>query len=359
MLATGGGTPAAGGGAANGGNGGEAADTSGANTGGAPNTGCAIDASGLRLTSAWDEFGYPSYAIDGCRLVYVAEDASLRLRNLENNEELELEPGASRPRRPTLKGDTLAWEVSQESKPVVRVWTETGAITLSGAFDHAGEPAAANGAVVFTAFKAPGAGADSDVLLYDVGTGVLSEIFAGPGQQRFPAISSSQVAATDFSEDPRGYFDEVSSVSDIIVRARAGGDVVPRPRSGKQAFPMLSDDGTLAYLDWAAVHPEPKFSAFNLYVTRVGALASEDQKIRAIETDPSYVRPSLNDQVIDFVDRSSGKPLLYRISLDGIELAPLVDFGSSVIPLGPIARNDFTLIATRAIEGARLRVVAR
>lgn len=334
------------------------ANTAGANTGGASNT-CAMDIAGLRVIAAWDDFGYPGYALDQCRLVYVADDGALRLRDLDTGAELDLEPATNRPRRPVLDGDALAWEASLDGQPQIRVWTAKGALTLRGAFHHAAEPAASDGAIAFTAFSAAGLTADSDVLVYDVRAGTLSEAFVGPGQQRFAAISKTDIAASDFSEDPRGYFDEMGSLSDIIVRPRAGGSVISRPREGKQAFPMLSEDGTLAYLEWGAVHPEPKFSAFTLYVTRPGAPVSEDVKIRAIETEPSYIRPSLRNGILDFVDRSSGKPLLYRQPLGDLGPLSSIDFGAGFVPLGPVARQTFTLIATRGTDGTRLSVVER
>ena len=351
----------AGGSSAEAGTGGSAGstETGGANDGGAPNVACALDPSGIGVTSAWDELGYPSYAVDGCRLVYVASDGSLRLRLLDDGSEVELESAATRPRRPTLKGSALAWEASVDAKSTVRVYSSSGVVTLSGGFDHAGEPAASEGAVAFTAFMATAPTADTDVFVYDIENRTLSSVFTGPGQQRFPAISLGLVAASDFSEDPRGYFDETGSLSDIIVRSRDGGDPVTRSRPGKQAFPMLSDDGTLAYLEWGAVHPEPKFSAFSLYIARSGTPATEDVKLHAIETEPSYVRPSLGNGFVDFIDRSSGKPLLHRKSLEGAETNAPVEFAASSVPLGPVARQAFTLLATRNVEGARLQVVAR
>lgn len=327
-------------------------------TGGAPNPSCSLDPSGLLVTPTWDDLGYPSYAIDGCRLVYVAADGSLRLRTSDESE-VELEPASNRPRRPALTALVLAWEATLEGKTQVRVWTPSGPITLSGAFDHAGEPAASGKSIAFTAFKSPGANSDSDVLLYDTETRSVAEALGGPGQQRFSAISGDLIAASDFSEDPRGYFDELGSLSDIVVR-RMGEEPIVRHREGKQAFPMLTDDGTLGYLDWGSVHPEPKFSAFTLYVARDATALGGDVKIRAIETDPSYVRPSLGAGFVDYVDRTSGKPLLYRQSLESlVDSPPLTDFGAGLVPLGPVARKAFTLLATRGSDGSRLRVVVR
>jgi len=129
---------------------------------------CSVDTLGLRVPSNWDPLGYPSYAIDGCYLAYVASSGSLMLRTLATGDETELEPAANRPRRPALAGDVIAWEADGEGKSCIRVQAFGVTTSLSGSFDHAGEPAVTRDAVVFTAFRGAAESADSDILLYDV-----------------------------------------------------------------------------------------------------------------------------------------------------------------------------------------------
>src|SRR5262249_37169100 len=49
-----------------------------------------------------DPLGYAPYASEGCTLVYIASDGSLRLRNLESASEETIAPSTEQPRRPTI-----------------------------------------------------------------------------------------------------------------------------------------------------------------------------------------------------------------------------------------------------------------
>jgi len=290
----------------------------------------------------------------------VAPDGSLHLRDLTTLDDRVLDDPENTPRRPTLSADLLAWEVVLEGQSQVRAHTSAGTTTLAGAFDHAAEPKATRDALVFTAFSAPGTNSDTDILLYDTASGTTSVALGGPGQQRFADISEDFVAASDFSEDPRGYFDEASSVADIVLLSRQDGSVTVRPKPGKQAFPMLGKDGLLAYLHWGEVHPEPKFSAFALLVTHASSTPESDTLLRDIHTDPSYIRPSVRGTVVDFIDATGGITTLYR--------APLSPLGEPVVAaqggvaeslLGPTGTESFTLVGKRLAAGSVLEVWAR
>lgn len=325
------------------------------------------DLDGLSVFSngRWDPLGYPPYALDGCRLVYVAPEdggGALHLRDLATGADLELEPAASQPRRPALSGEVIAWEIGDGAKSQVRVSFQGNVRTLTGNFDHAGEPRVAVDAVVFTAFMGANPTDDTDVYLYDVDSDELSPVAQGAGQQRFADVSATHVAVTDFSEDPRGYFDQFESIADLLIIDRQTGLATPRKRPGKQAFPLLGSDDALVYLDWGAVHPEPKFSQFGL---RAGVLdapldADYDVEPEGIRTDPAYLRPSLRGQNIDFVDTQGGVIGLYRFTLGSQQPPTAIPIAGSPQLFGPVATDAMTLIAT-PLQGQTLglKAVAR
>jgi hypothetical protein len=329
-------------------------------TGASADPSCALMARGVAIHASWDPLGYPLYALDGCNLAYVAPDGSLHWRELTTVDDRVLDGPENVPRRPTLKADVMAWEVVLDGRSQVRVRTKSGTTTLTGRFDHAAEPKAARDAVVFTAFSAQSPNSDSDVFLYDVASETASVALGGPGQQRFADVSPEFVAASDFSEDPQGYFDEASSAADIVLLSRTDGSVTLRPKPGKQAFPMLGADGLLAYLHWGDVHPEPKFSAFGLFVARADSTPESDTLVRDIHTDPSYIRPSVRGTVVDFIDATGGITTLYR--------APLSPLGEPVVGaqgnaaeslLGPAGTESFTVVGKRLAGGSLLEVWAR
>jgi len=335
-----------------------------AGTGGTCGT---ADLDGLSVFSSgrWDPLGYPPYALDGCLLVYVAPEddgGSLHLRDLATGDDLELEPAESRPRRPALSGELIAWEIGDGSQSQVRVSYQGSVQTLTGAFDHAGEPRVAADAVVFTAFLGPNPTDDTDVYLYDVGNDELAPVALGAGQQRFADVSATHVAVTDFSEDPRGYFDQAESIADLVIIDRQSGVATPRKRAGKQAFPLLGSDDALVYLDWGAVHPEPKFSQFGLRAGVLGAPldADYDVKPEGIRTDVAYLRPSLRGQNIDFVDTQAGVIGLYRFTLGSQQPPTPIPIVGSPQLFGPVATDAMTLIATPlAGQTLALKAVAR
>jgi hypothetical protein len=342
-----------------------------AGAGGADDAGCGAAAlDGLEIYSAdmWDPLGYPPYALDGCTLVYVvatsgADNGALRLRDLSTGTELTLEAGAAHPRRPTVAvaGAVVAWESDGADGPQVRLRDASGSEPFEKAFAQAGEPRVTQDALVFTAFLGAAATADTDVDLYDLGNHVLTHVATGPGQQRFADVSATHVAVTDFSEDPKGYFDQTGSVSDIVVIDRATLTRTVRAAPGKQAFPLLGSDGLLAYLEWGAVHPEPKFSQFFLKAGYVDALVADDRNVKGgdaqVSTDPAYVRPSLHGVYLDYIDKTATTVQLFRASLD--EPAPPVSAaisGASRL-LGPVATDELTLVA-KPLQGNTLRLVA-
>lgn len=345
---------------------GSSGEPNGGDAAGAGASGCeAADLDGLSVFSSdrWDPLGYPPYALDGCTLVYVAPadgGGALHVRDLANGDDRELEAAAEKPRRPTVSGDVIAWEIGEEASSQVRVSYQGTIQTLSGDFVHAGEPRATADAVVLTGFLGASASDDTDVYLYDVAAGELSKVASGPGQQRFADVSPTHVAVTDFSEDPRGYFNELDSIADVVVIDRQSGIATTRQRDGKQAFPLLGSDGALVYLDWGAVHPEPKFSQFGL---RAGVLdepveADYDVKPDAtIHTDPAYVRPSLRGQHIDFVDTQAGVIGLYRFTLGRAEPPVAIPIAGSPQLFGPVAADSMTLISV-PLAGQTLALTA-
>ena len=335
------------------------------NVAGTPSDTCAVaDLDGLSVFSGdtWDPLGYPPYALERCTLVYVAPangGGALHLRNLATGEDSELEPAESHARRPSLAGGVIAWEVGDFAQSQVRVRYEGTTQTLSGAFDHAGEPRVAPDAVVFTAFLGPNPTDDTDVYLYRVATEQLTGVAVGPGQQRFADVSRTHVAVTDFSEDPRGYFDQFDSIADVVTIDRDSDVATPRKRAGKQAFPLLTDQGALAYLDWGAVHPEPKFSQFGLRLGQLGAPVDADIDVtpEPIHTDPAYVRPSLHGSHLDFVDTRTGVIGLYSFTLASGEPATLTPIAGSPQLFGPVATDAMTLIS-RPLQGQTLALTA-
>lgn len=353
------------------GGGGDAGAVATAGAGGANDVGCdAAMLDGLQVYSEgnWDPLGYPPYALDGCTLVYVAaaagaDNGALRLRDLATGTELELEAGSAHPRRPAVAGSVVAWESDGPDGVQVRLRDASGAEPFETAFPQAGEPRVTEDALVFTAFVGAGAHADTDVALYDLTTHELTAVAGGAGQQRFADVSAIYVAVTDFSEDPKGYFDDTGtgSISDIVFIDRTTLERTVRAVPGKQAFPLLGSDGLVAYLEWGAVHPEPKFSQFFLKAGYVDSPAAEDRNVKGVDaqvsTDPAYVRPSLHGRYLDYIDKVASEPQLFRASLD--ESAPpvsaLTQAGSRL--LGPVAADRLTLVA-KPLLGTTLTLVA-
>jgi hypothetical protein len=314
-----------------------------------------------------DPLGYPPYALDGCTLAYVAPAApgqawgELRLRQLSTGDETQLAPASERPRRPAIAGDLVAWEAIVAGKSVVRVSKAGQTITLSGPFDHAGEPRVASDAVVFTAWLSADDLGDTDVYLYMPAAGKLAAIATGPGQQRFADVSTSLVAVSDFSEDPSPVFvPGALHVADIVVFNRQTLAKTVRHLPGKQAFPMLGSGTRFGYLDWGFVVPEPKFSA---YTVRVGDVASDpasDGNVKGsgqVNIYTPYVRPSVHGDWIEWVDESMGGGGLFGRPLD-FSLPPSLTLGGRQF-VGPVAGQSFTIVAVTSPGRLQLRGVAR
>lgn len=335
-----------------------------------PCSAAVLDGLPVFAEDGWDSLGYPPYALDGCTLVYVAsaegaDNGALHLRDLATGEDSVLQAAAQHPRRPAVAGEVVAWESDGENGSQVHVRYSGGADLLEKTFALAGEPRVATDAVVFTAFESTEQNADTDVQLFDVTTQKLVPIATGAGQQRFADVSATHVAVTDFSEDPQGYFAVSGSLADIVVIDRATLERTVRAADGKQAFPLLGDDGVLAYLAWGSVHPEPKFSQFRLMAGRLGEPATSDVNVKGeltaeVYTDPAYVRPSLHGRYLDYVDKVGSGPTLFRV--DATNLAPPV---AASVPgalrlLGPVAGDSMTLLAQQLADSSlSLVAVAR
>ncbi|WP_282420972.1 hypothetical protein [Polyangium sp. 15x6] len=297
--------------------------------------------------------GYAPHAVAGCLLVYVHPDGSLRARDLARGGEERLAEAVEAPRRPTAFGGVVAWEALEAGQRVVRVRAEGATVTVTGAFDHAGEPRAAADAVVFTGWLSPDEAGDTDVFLYEPGKASVVAVASGPGQQRFPDVSNTHVAFADFAEDADGRFDEnATDASDVVVMERGTGRTTRRARPGKQAFPLLGADGRVVYLEWGPMHPEPKFSAYTLIAGDVGEAGDADVAVVDIETARPYVRPTARGKWIEWVQWRSGSPAtLFRQPADlGAEATVVtgMEFGELH---APVAGEGMTLVATRAANG--------
>jgi hypothetical protein len=362
--------PAGGGGVDNPGSGGSAGATDTfAGAAGSESTACAApELEGLTAFAegGWDPLGYPPYALDGCTLVYVASaegaaNGALRLRDLATGQELLLQAAEQHPRRPAVAGAVVAWESDGAYGSQVNVRFSGGAELLEESFALAAEPRAASDAVVFTAFQTAGATADTDVQLFDVATRKLTPIATGAGQQRFADVSATHVAVTDFSEDPKGYFDQTGSISDIIVIDRATLERTVRAAEGKQAFPLLGEGGVLAYLAWGSVHPEPKFGQFRLMAGKLDAPVGDDVNIKGgtaeVITNPAYVRPSLRGKYLDYIDDVAQEPRLFRADLAALAPPVATQIAGASRLLGPVAGDTLTLVA-KPLAGTSLSLVA-
>ena len=351
--------------------------TSSTTSSGMPAT-CAIDAVAGLAVAPTDFYGgtpyalgYPSYAIDGCRLVYLAASAdglgagALKLRDLATGDEQTIADAAEAPRRPSIAGDWIVWEATVGGAPGVRVKGATGdTVTIQGAFDHAGEPRAAEDAIVFTGWLGPKDTDDTDIFLYRPDTLVVATVGAGAKQQRFADISATHVAWTDFSGDASGYYKDTYSPSDeadVVVFNRATNVTTKRHRPGKQAFPILGAKGKVAYLDWVGVQPEPKLDGYALQIANLGAPVESDALVSQISTPLIHVRPAARGALIEWVGMSpsQGSQMLRQaadlatpaIALPGLDGMQLV---------GPTASDAITLVGVQKSGGpVELRAFAR
>jgi len=299
--------------------------------------------------------GYGPHALDRCSLVFVTAEGDLVARDLETGADVTLASAAEKPRRPAIAGGTLAWEATEAGRSVVRVSVNLGPpTTLSGAFDHAGEPRVAADAVVFTGWLSADPLGDTDIFISLLPATDASPVLAEPGQQRFPDISTTHIAFSDFSEDPDGRFDEnATDVSDVVVVERATKKATRRERPGKQAFPLLGAEGRVAFLAWGPEHPEPKFSAYTLLVGDING--SEESAVAAIQTLAPYVRPTARGAFLEWIEWSGGAPpkLLRRpadLSKDAVEVPEIT--GAELY--APVSSNSLTAVATRLPDGSMI-----
>lgn len=339
-----------------------------------PSSACSIDAATGIAVAASDVYGgtsyalgYPPYAIDGCRLVYVAPAGSaggaLRLRDLATGHEETIADAAESPRRPSIAGQWITWEADVAGVRVVRVRGRGDAIPITGPFDHAGEPRAAADAIVFTAWLGPGDKADADIYLYRPETQELAAVGATPGQQRFPDISATHVVWSDFAEDPDGTFDDdENDAADLVLYDRGTSAATTRRREGKQAFAMLGADGKLAYLDWNLVHPEPKLTQYELRVGDLGAPVEGDLLVAEVHTLLPYVRPVAHGARIAWVEWPNGGAarVMERPASLAAPAKALPDEGDGADLVGPIASDALTLVGVRASDApVKLRAFAK
>jgi hypothetical protein len=319
--------------------------------------------------SSNDVSGFPPYAASGCTLVYVNGAGALVARDLSSRAEITIAPATEHPRRPTVSADVVAWEADQNSRSVVRVLASAAgstARTIEGAFASAGEPRASGSGVAFTAWKGPSSGDDTDVWLFDATTNEAHVVLGGPGQQRFADLSSAFVAASDFSEDPDGRYDhDAQDLSDVILFDRATGAVIKRALPGKQAFPMLADDGVLAYLSWSGIHPEPKFENYELRSGRIVGDPTADMSIsKVVYAGAEPARPAVLGSIIEWIADPDGTTTLYRAPVDASG-APTAVKGLESFQLHAPAPTTagFTILATSRVGAnevvPRLRAVPR
>jgi hypothetical protein len=307
-----------------------------------------------------DPLGYVPFAEDGCGLVYVSSSGRIVRIDFESGAREELEKGS----RPSARDGVVAWEaVDETGRGVVRVRVGRGApVTVPGTYKRAFEPRVGPDAVVFTFTNGdPGRDdADMDVALYTPSTGAVTVLAEGPGQQRFASVSRGHVAYTDFSEDPSGTFSLTEARNaDVVVMDRATRVVTRRAAEGKQAFPLLDDDGFLLYTDFGAIHPEPKFQGgYAFKLGKVDAAVSLDRVVHAgsrVTSSIPWVQPSLAHGYVTWIE--ADRTLLRRsVSLGE---APR-EIGTS--PTGFVGVLDGALaafVATRASGPNEIFVEAR
>jgi hypothetical protein len=310
--------------------------------------------------------GYPSYAVDGCALAYVAGGpAELRMRDLASNREWVVANADELPRRPTVSGsgEVIAWEATIDGVNVVRVSYRGVVSTVRGSFDHAGEPRASADGVVFTTWATTDPLGDTDVALYLLATQETVPVVSRPSQQRFAEISETHIVFTDFAEDPDGHYDANSNdLADIGVYDRKTHEITIRALAGKQAFPLLLAGGSLAYLhwDWVEVHPEPKLAAYRLRVGPLAPVVGITDREMALVTAafPPYVRPTAHGATLEWVDSPRGIFQLWRGATDSSS-PPTAVSGLRGGPLyAPVATQTFTVLATRATTTAPASLMA-
>jgi hypothetical protein len=301
--------------------------------------------------------------------VYVAKSGALALRDLATGAETTLETAAEAPRRPsvTAGGALVAWEYGGTGVSGVRVKNGASTITLTGAFAYAGEPRAGGTAVAFTASAGPLATSDTDVWLFDAATGKTALAVGGPAQQRFADVSARWLAVTDFTETPDGlYHADGTDLADVVVLDRMTGTLTRRAAPGKQAFPMLTSTDLVGYLDWSAIHPEPKLVEYQLKAGAIGAEPATDRVIADVRYVASdYARPAAFSGTLEWIANPDGQTVLWRAPADGSAAPAAVSGLDGLVLYAPAPSAGFTILAAAAAAASapdfspRLRAVPR
>jgi hypothetical protein len=286
-----------------------------------------------------------------------SKSGALRLRSLVDGTDVVVADESETPRRPTLRGDILAWEATLAGKSVVRI--KVGAkpvITMKGVFQHAGEPRAGEAGVAFTAWMTTDELGDTDVYLYDRATGATVPIATGPAQQRWADVSATHVAYSDFVEDPDGTFgNDSKDVCDIGLVELATMKKTTYAKPGKQAYPMLGSSGYAVFLEWPADHPEPKNVFYSLRSWGFAGATQPDVELsQVIHNDSFYARPATRDGVVTWV-ASAPQDTLFRVAVEGG--SPAVIPMASTVLRSPAMTSSFVAIAgIDAANAAKLRV---
>ena len=312
---------------------------------------CLTHAAGVSVAET-DLDGYPPYALDGCSMAYVSSTGELLLRDLKTGGEQQIAAASESPRRPSLAGAVLAWEADVAGKSVIRVRSGGAVETVAGGFDHAREPKATSDAVVLTGFSGPANTSDSDVFLYDIAGKSIAKLSTLKGQQRFADVSATHVAWSDFSEDPSGiYSGDGTSLADVVLYERSSKKAQTIKLSGKQAFPMLAVTGRVGFLDWLAVHPVPKLQDYRILSLPLGDLTAKPAQVASVQSEAA-VRPSANDNRVEWVVRWGGQSTLHRAPLDGSAAPTIVPLGGVAEVHAPAGTSTLSVVATRAKPNA-------
>ncbi len=118
----------------------------------------------------------------------------------------------------------------------------------------------------------------------------------------------------------------------------------------------------VAYLEWAPLHPEPKFEQFDLRIGDITAPADGDALAASIEqSGRPYVLPEVRGELIEWVERpADGNASLRRRPADLSAPAAEVPGLSAFELFGPSASATITVLAARSPGGElELRGVAR
>lgn len=326
--------------------------------GSAGNAECAIEAKGVVVAEV-DLDGYPSYVVDACQLLYVsAESGALVLRDLAGGAEITIAEAQEAPKRPSFRAGVMAWEADISGKNLIRMRANGNVETLTGAFHHAGEPRVTGDAVVFTGWTEEDPASDTDVYLYDIVSGKLTIAATGKGQQRFADISLTHIAVSDFSEDPTGaYGGDGISLANVVVIDRSTGTQTVRSAPGKQAFPMLGSEGTLAYLEWLEVHPVPKLQDYFLMAVPLTTPNAPGIQLAHVVSDVS-VRPTASTGLVEWVVRQEGVNTLWRAPLDDSTEPQQIQLQSAEVLHAPSASAVMTVLAVRSTPADSPELVA-